>query len=244
MSSLEFEPPKYAQVVTELRRRIEDGAYPPGSALPSESQLVREFAVGRTTVVRALQMLQRDGWIDREHGRGSFVKGRPARQSGGSRPGLAVLDRPETHKGVRLGRVETTAAPAYVAVPLQLAEGAPVLLRQWVGERDGIASELVSCWFPPALVWGTDLDKPGPLGAGVRAHLHAVKKLRFDHITEHLSARLPTREEAKLLGIKASAPVLAVVATVHQADDAVLFAVEVALPGELHELEDIYPVTG
>src|SRR5690606_40846212 len=78
MSSLEFEPPKYARVVLEIRRRIENGDYPPGSMLPSESQLVREFAVGRTTVVRALQMLQQDGWITREHGRGSFVRGRPA----------------------------------------------------------------------------------------------------------------------------------------------------------------------
>lgn len=82
MSSLEFEPPKYARVVLELRRRIENGDYAPGAMLPSESQLVREFAVGRTTVVRALQMLQQDGWIIREHGRGSYVKGGLPRRRG------------------------------------------------------------------------------------------------------------------------------------------------------------------
>ena len=34
-----YTPPKYAQVIDELRRRIEAGEYPPGSLLPSEHQL-------------------------------------------------------------------------------------------------------------------------------------------------------------------------------------------------------------
>jgi DNA-binding GntR family transcriptional regulator len=243
MSSLEFEPPKYAKVVAEIRRRIEDGTYPPGSALPSETQLVREFAMGRTTVVRALQILQRDGWIDREHGRGSFVKGRPAREEGGSRPGLAVLDQAENQPEIRLVQVGSVAAPRQVAALLGVAEGAMMARRQWVGTLEGVPGELVSCWFPPALAWGTDLGKPEPLGVGVRAHLHAVKKLRVDHIAERLSARLPFPEESGLLKIKASAPVLSILASAHQADDAVLFAVEVVMPGELHELEDVYSVT-
>ena len=30
----EYTPPKYAQVVAEIKRRIESGEYPPGSLLP------------------------------------------------------------------------------------------------------------------------------------------------------------------------------------------------------------------
>jgi GntR family transcriptional regulator len=63
MADVEFPLPKYARVVTELRRRIEEGVYSPGEMLPSEAQLVREFGIGRTTIVRALQILQHDGWI-------------------------------------------------------------------------------------------------------------------------------------------------------------------------------------
>ncbi|GAA2097827.1 hypothetical protein GCM10009780_45850 [Actinomadura alba] len=57
-----------------------------------------------------------------------------------------------------------------------------------------------------------------------------------------LTARLPTGEEADLLKIKRSEPVIAIVATVHDASDAGLFAAEVVMPGSLHELEDVYSV--
>ena len=53
MADSEFPLPKYARVVTELRRRIEEGEYRPGDMLPSEAQLVREFGIGRTTIVRS-----------------------------------------------------------------------------------------------------------------------------------------------------------------------------------------------
>src|SRR4051794_15880797 len=99
---MDFEPPKYARVVSEIQSRIENGTYAPGATLPSEAQLVKEFLVGRTTVVRALQMLQRDGWIDREHGRGTFVRGRPSKPDANSRAGLAVLEHSETGMFARI----------------------------------------------------------------------------------------------------------------------------------------------
>ncbi|MFI0452153.1 GntR family transcriptional regulator [Actinomadura sp. 6N118] len=240
MSNLEFEPPKYARVVLELRRRIENGDYPPGSTLPSETQLVREFAVGRTTVVRALQMLQQDGWIEREHGRGSFVKGVPGTERG-TRPGLAVLDQPETRDTVTVVEVGEAEPPPPVAAVL--AGGTRAVMRRWVDTRDGVPSELVTCWFPPELAYGTDLSQAAPLPVGVRAHLRTVKGLRLDHITERLTARLPDADESKTLKIRKTEPVIGIVATVHDATDAALFVVEVVMPGAVHELEDVYQVT-
>jgi GntR family transcriptional regulator len=239
VSSLEFEPPKYARVVLELRRRIEDGEYPPGSALPSESQLVRDFAVGRTTIVRALQMLQQDGWITREHGRGSFVKGRPVRRAAASRPGLTVLERADAPAPVAVG---TEAAPGAVADVLRVEPGEQLVMRRWLNQREGVPSEVVTCWFPPGLAYGTDLDKDRPLAAGIREHLRTVKGLRLDHIAERLTARHPSADEAKLLALDDVDAVLALVASVHDASDAPRFAVEVVMPGRLHELEDVYSV--
>ena len=74
----EYTPPKYAQVIAELQRRIESGEYPPGSLMPSEHQLSGEFAIARPTVVRALRVLRQEGWIETQQGKGSFVRGRPA----------------------------------------------------------------------------------------------------------------------------------------------------------------------
>ena len=90
----EYTPPKYAQVIDELRRRIESGEYPPGSLLPSEHQLSDEFQIARPTVVRALRVLRQDGWIETQQGKGSFVRGRPALAGlETARPGEEALSR-------------------------------------------------------------------------------------------------------------------------------------------------------
>jgi GntR family transcriptional regulator len=242
MADLRFEPPKYAQIVLEIRRRIESGEYPPGATLPTEAALVREFGVGRTTVVRALQVLQQDGWITREHGRGSFVKGRPETHQQATRPGLAVLDQPETSGLAHLLNVGTAPAPAGVAAVLGVDPGERLTRRQWVNIRDEVPSELVTCWFPPALAYGTDLELGAPLPVGVRDHLRTVKKVRADHIAERLTARMPTEEESSALKLSDREAVLVVLATVHDAKDVARFAVQVIMPGTLHELEDVYSV--
>jgi GntR family transcriptional regulator len=241
MTDVEFPLPKYARVVTELRRRIEDGTYRPGDMLPSESQLVREFGIGRTTIVRALQMLQHDGWIAREHGLGSYVKARPASARSSTRVGLAVLDQPETADGFSLVHAGATDLPPYMAALLGV-DDATAVLRMWVRARAGQPSELVSCWFPQAIAAGTDLGKAEPLASGVRQHLQTLKHVRADHVVERMTARLPDPREAELLQIKASSAVLDVTATVHDASDVLLLVVAVVLPGELHELEDAYTI--
>lgn len=241
MAGTEFPLPKYARVVTELRRRIEEGVYRPGEMLPSESQLVREFGIGRTTIVRALQMLQHDGWISREHGLGSYVKARPAAETNTARFGRAVLEAPETTPGFSLVHAGPAQVPPGIAALLGSRDD--VVLRRWVNAYEGRPSELVSCWFPAAIADGTDLSKSEPLVSGIRQHLLTIKQARIDHITERLSARLPDAGEAELLQIAASAPVLEIIATVYDAADVLLLVVAVALPGELHELEDSYPVT-
>jgi GntR family transcriptional regulator len=38
--AFDYAPPKYAQVVAEIKHRIERDDYPPGSPLPWEHQLV------------------------------------------------------------------------------------------------------------------------------------------------------------------------------------------------------------
>ena len=115
MTNPEFPLPKYARVVTELRRRIEEGEYRPGDMLPSESQLVREFGIGRTTIVRALGILQADGWITREHGLGSYVRGKPAAGRGAARLGRAVLELPETAEGFVLLHAGPAPVPSHIA---------------------------------------------------------------------------------------------------------------------------------
>lgn len=238
MADLEFAPPKYAQIVTTIQRRIGDGTYPVGALLPSETQLVREFAVSRPTVVRALQVLQGQGWIDREHGRGSFVRNR-AVVADRARPGRALLD--EAGPGGMFLEVGRAPAPPAVATLLRTPAQTPALVRRQLIEQGGEPSALVASWFPLDVAEGTDLFKPDAVPGGVHQHLHAVKRVRFDHVAERIRARLATAEESRLLKMAKRAAVLNLLLTVYDADDRPLQVVDAVLPGDLHELDDLYP---
>ena len=240
MADLEFSPPKYAQIVSTIQRRIGDGTYPPGALLPSETQLVREFAVSRPTVVRALEVLRSQGWIDREHGRGSFVRNR-AVVADRTRPGRLIIDEAGAAGQGTILDVGRAATPSAVATLLRTPPDTPALLRRQLIERDGEPSELVSSWFPLDVAEGTDLAGPGPIPGGVHQHLHAVKRVRFDHVAERIRARLATAEESRLLGMAKRGAVLNLLLAVYDADDRPLEVVDAVLPGDVHELEDLYP---
>ena len=66
----------YKQVYQVLKSRIQEGMYGVGTYLPSENTLCKMHNITRTTVRRALDELQKEGFIVREHGKGSRVKER------------------------------------------------------------------------------------------------------------------------------------------------------------------------
>jgi DNA-binding GntR family transcriptional regulator len=239
----EYTPPKYAQVIAELQRRIESGEYPPGSLMPSEHQLSGEFGIARPTVVRALRVLRQEGWIETQQGKGSFVRGRPAlAEMAAARRGQAELDRDESRELGELVSVGMAVPPPRIATQLGIPKGREVLCRRRLVRHDGEASEVVTWWFPPELAEGTSLADSDALRGSVRGHLAKYKGVRVDHVVEQVTARHPDAHEAKLLGITKTAAVLALYVTARDASGAALFALDVAMPGDLHELEDAYPV--
>jgi DNA-binding GntR family transcriptional regulator len=241
--AFEYTPPKYAKIIAELQRWIESGEYPPDSLLPSEHQLSDEFGTARPTVVRALRVLRQDGWIRTEQGKGSFVHGRAALAGvTPERRGQAELDRDESCEA---GDSITTGAevpPARIAAALSVPAAVKLECRRLVVSQDGEASEVITWWFPPGLAEGTPLSSPEPLRGGVRLVLDRARGLRIDHVVEHITARRPEPHEARLLGISRTAPMLALYVTARDATGAPVLALDVAMPGDLHELEDAYPV--
>jgi GntR family transcriptional regulator len=67
--------PPHRQIAAWLQERIESGELAPGRKIPSESDLVGEFGVARTTARRAVALLRDQGWITTVPGRGSYVVG-------------------------------------------------------------------------------------------------------------------------------------------------------------------------
>jgi GntR family transcriptional regulator len=67
--------PKYAQIADIFRQRIARGIWTRGSRLPANESLASEFGVSRVTIRQAVDLLVRDGIIEAQQGRGTFITG-------------------------------------------------------------------------------------------------------------------------------------------------------------------------
>jgi DNA-binding GntR family transcriptional regulator len=65
--------PAWLQLAKILERRIRDGTYPPNERVPSETELMSEFEVGRNTARRAVAELRARGLVETEPKRGTYV---------------------------------------------------------------------------------------------------------------------------------------------------------------------------
>lgn len=69
--------PLHKQVYEMLRKHISEGLYAEGDLLPSENELSSLHGVTRPTIRKALDRLVNEGYILRQQGKGSIVKGKP-----------------------------------------------------------------------------------------------------------------------------------------------------------------------
>jgi len=68
--------PVYIQMREIIRYKIEEGAYAPCTALPSENDLAEAFATNRQTVRNAIDTLVNEGLLRRVAGKGVYVLGK------------------------------------------------------------------------------------------------------------------------------------------------------------------------
>ena len=240
--AIPIRPPKYAVVVNAIQQRIEDGTYPPGTGIPSETQLMAEFDTSRPTVVRALGILQQDGWIESEQGKGRFAKGRPT----------APTVRPDSHAAdllelgetadVRLLRVGAIMATNRAASALMMDSDTPVIARRRLVVSEIGPVELSVLYVPVELAADTDVSNADLLSDGILQHLASRKSVQFDRATERISARLPTAEEVELLEINPDDAVLTLLVTVYDRDGRPRLAVDSVLPSTRHELHGSFPL--
>src|SRR5262245_3063242 len=65
--------PIYRQIVEQVKAAIASGALEEGDRLPSHRDLSREVVVAPLTVAHAYDVLEREGFLVRERGKGAFV---------------------------------------------------------------------------------------------------------------------------------------------------------------------------
>ncbi|NOV00858.1 FadR/GntR family transcriptional regulator [Paenibacillus planticolens] len=83
-SKMSFQPlnrPKLVDdVVNQLQKKISEGEIKPGDKIPTEPELMQQFAVGRSTIREAVRVLVHAGLLEKKQGFGTFLKAQSAMQ--------------------------------------------------------------------------------------------------------------------------------------------------------------------
>lgn len=223
----------YARVKQHLKDALARGEYPPGALMPSEAELVAQFAVSRMTVNRALRELQSEGLVDRVQGVGTF-----AAQLHRVSSTLTIRDlhdeiaaRGHRHDAiVHIARRER--APAALAARLGLRSGDAVFHTLIVHRENGVPIQCEDRYVNPAVApdyLSIDFTQTTP--THYLLQVAPVWQAQYS-----IEAALPSAEEARLLGIDPGAPCLVVVRRTQQLDTPITIA-RLVHPGALYSLE-------
>jgi len=190
----------------------------PGERLGAERELAERLGVSRSTIRAALADLERSGVIRRTRGRGGgiFVAERKVERDLANIAGLpAYLRRQGFESDARVLSTATIEADAETAAALGVAAGALVLEIVRVRLADGEPISLEQALFPAERFPGL-LDRS--LGGSLYELLEADYGLVPGEAEERIEVVAAGAAEARLLGLRRGAPLLAVARTAWDAD--------------------------
>lgn len=197
----------WRQIHAKLEEAISSGRFGPGDRLPSENSLSGEFGVNRHTIRRALSVLEEDGLIRVEQGRGSFVREPVIHYPVSRRTRFSEnLSRQRRTPGnILLMAVDAEADPR-VAEALHIEPGEVVTRITSAGEADGRRISYSTAFFPRSLF-------PGMVRVyrelkSVTRTLNHFGVRDYSRRQTRIIARMPTAEEARELRQPKTRPVL------------------------------------
>jgi GntR family transcriptional regulator len=141
----------HRQLFLVLRDQIVRGAFPPGSALPTEATLGEEYGVSRITVRRALQDLSDERYIERRHGVGTYVLAPHGLPASAPLTVMEGLRKVQLETTVKVLTVELRRPPDAVRAGLELADDATdalYVLRVRRDKVDGAPLMVSEAWLP------------------------------------------------------------------------------------------------
>jgi GntR family transcriptional regulator len=228
--------PYYQQLADLLRHEISQRDWH-GDVyqLPSENELADRHGITRATVRHALDVLERDGWIYREKGKGSFAVIRRVEHE---LTQLVSTTEDMRQRGWPLSTqvlsLEQVPAPPYVAHALDLKEGASIyeLRRLRLVDEDPLS--LQTAYLPVDLC--PDLEE-NDLTRSLYRLLETRYGVRLWNGQEVLRARCAAPHEAQILRIQGSTPVMYMERSTYAANGAAVEYLEAVWRGDRYDFK-------
>lgn len=202
----ESQAPRYAQVIGQIESAIRRDLLPQGSYLPKEDELCERFGVARSTLRRAMGMLEAKGTISRTRRRGTRVEKRVL-TSYLPETSRTIFDLISASRRVPQSTVRTFE-PLVASPTVATLTGFPVGARLVSIVRERYASDLplalLDTYVPEECVdFGPEILVSGSLNAALEARGWAT-----DQIEYAISAVPLPSEYAEFMGVPGGAPTL------------------------------------
>jgi GntR family transcriptional regulator len=201
--------PVYLQIAESLRSLLGGGAMPPGTLLPPERVLCERYAVSRMTLRQAFDTLEREGLIETQRGRGTFVAHRRMNKQ-------QQEMRSFTEEILSRGGVPSTRLLAFRMVNpgararefFGLPRGQQVYEIQRLRCSNGEPLALETVQIPCFLCAG--LERFDLANHSLYSILEENYGLRLDHCIEEISAARPDPAQRRALTLPLSGAVLVI----------------------------------
>ena len=207
--------PLYHQLAQLLRADIDRGDIAVNEKIPSETELARQYAIGRPTVRQATDLLVRDGMLERRRGSGTYVLPPTRRIDLFSLAGTsaALQGLPYAVHTELLAPLNRVTGPDHL--PGRLA-GKPVFELQRRSRIDDEAVLTETIYLDAGLFAGLEqLNlQHASLARIAREHFF----LEATSAEQTFKILLADKAQAELLGIKQDTPVLGVSRCIHFGD--------------------------
>lgn len=226
----------WRQIADAIRLDIVGGKLESGDKLDGELTLAERFGVNRHTVRRALAVLEEEGVVRAEHGRGTFVaEARRLSYRVGRRTrfneGLAGQTR-ERSRALLSSHIER--ASARIAEALAIKPGVRVIRLETVSFADGRPLSRATGWFPEQRF----PEFPAAF-VETRSVTDALKRYGIEDYSRgstRISARHATTDEAQALNLAPGSVVLVSDAVDLDADGVPIHAMLTRFPADRMEL--------
>lgn len=199
--------PMYRQLADDLRARILEGEFATTEPIPTEAQLSEGYRTSRITVRHALDLLEQEGLVHREQGRGSFI--RPRAIAVGPRR-LTSFTEELRERGVRQGSVLLACGrgPAPHDAPLDLGPSGACARIERVRRADDRAIAHQVTWIPAEL--GEGLAEAVGADGSLYDFLRVAHGMEIDSADETYRVGGADADAARLLDLAPGAPVFIV----------------------------------
>lgn len=201
--------PLYYQLKCLILKRIKNGEFAAGEAIPTEAELQDTFEISRSTVRQALTELVREGWLERKTSKGTFVKPRksdPVSYIHSFEPFYQQTAKMGKSTRTKVTKIETILPQTMLADAMGLGIGEKVIAISRIRYAENVPMVIIHNYLPYSkckFVLDHDLETES---------LYEILKVHpdtsIDHTKTIISSEVAEPDDARLLNVKIGSPIL------------------------------------